>query len=102
MYKTRWFRMGTLGKWLAVALAVSGIALAQQAGRQRIDVQSYLIDAQVDPGAQTLRATATVRFMPLDDATSLTFDLNNALNLDRVVDEDGKQVPASRVQQDMS
>src|SRR5579872_5524184 len=88
-------------KTFAIALAIAGAALAQTS-RQRIDVEGYAIDAQLDPGAQTLKAVATVRFTPLDDVTSLTFDLNNALNLDRVVDEDGRQVPASRVAQDMT
>ncbi|HSP66639.1 MAG TPA: M1 family aminopeptidase, partial [Bryobacteraceae bacterium] len=68
----------------------------------RIDVESYAIDAQVDPNAQTLRATAKVRFTPLDDVTSLSFELNNALTLDNVTDEGGRQVPASRTAQDMT
>jgi len=83
--------------------ALAGVVWAQpQQSRQRIDVEGYSIEAQVDPNAQSIRATATVRFVPQDDATNLSFDLNNALNLDRVVDEDGRQVPASRVAQDMS
>ena len=36
----------------------------------------------MDPNAQTIQATAKVQFTPLDDATSLTFELNNALNLE--------------------
>ena len=67
-----------------------------------MDVDDYAIDAQIDPGAQTIRATAKVRFTPLDDLTSLSFELNNALNLDSVTDEAGRQVPASRVAQDMT
>jgi aminopeptidase N len=65
-------------------------------------VESYAIDAQVDPGAQSIRATAKVRFTPLDDVSTLTFELNNALNLETVTDEAGRQVPASRTAQDMS
>jgi tetratricopeptide (TPR) repeat protein len=72
------------------------------ARQQKIDVQSYLIDAQVDPRAQTLNATALVRFIPLEDTSSVTFELNNALNISKVTDEDGRQVPSSRLQQDMS
>ena len=67
-----------------------------------MDVDDYAIDAQIDPTAQTIRATAKVRFTPLDDLTSLSFELNNALNLDSVTDEAGRQVPASRVAQDMT
>src|SRR6266849_3482703 len=87
--------------WTAVAAA--GIAVAQsQAARSRIDVQDYVIDAQIDPSAQTLKATAKVRFVPIEDVSTLTMELNNALALDRVTDDDGRQVPASRLSQDMS
>src|SRR3984957_20263174 len=72
------------------------------ARQQKIDVQSYLIEAQVDPRAQTLSATVLVRFIPLEDTSQVTFELNNALNISRVTDEDGRQVPSSRLQQDMS
>jgi tetratricopeptide (TPR) repeat protein len=88
------------------ALALAGIAgggFAQDRGsRARLDVQSYLIDAQIDPAAQTINATVVVRFTPLDDTNSITFELNNALSLSKVVDEDGRQVPASRTAQDMT
>ncbi len=74
----------------------------QQQARQRIDVQSYLIDATINPASQTLAATALVRFTPLDDTSTVSFELNNALNLSKVVDEDGRQIPASRTQSDMT
>jgi tetratricopeptide (TPR) repeat protein len=85
-------------------LAVAAIASAQDraARQQKIDVQSYLINAQVDPRAQTLSATVQVKFIPLEDTSQVTFELNNALNISRVTDEDGRQVPSSRLQQDMS
>lgn len=84
-------------------LIVSVLSAQERPARQqKIDVQSYLIDAQVDPRAQTLNATVIVRFIPLEDTSSITFELNNALNISKVVDEDGRQVPSSRLQQDMS
>ena len=95
---------------VAMAWVAAGISAGQSLGgaqsgaqaRARIDVQDYTIEAQIDPTAQTLKATAKVRFIPIDDVSTLTFDLNNALSLDRVTDDDGRQVPASRVAQDMS
>jgi tetratricopeptide (TPR) repeat protein len=72
------------------------------ARQQKIDVQSYLIDAHIDPRAATLNATVLVRFIPLEDTSQVTFELNNALNISKVVDEDGRQIPSSRLQQDMS
>ena len=74
---------------------------AQQA-RARIDVQTVALDAQIDPTAQTLSATAKVTFIPLDNTSSVTFELNNALNLTRVTDVEGRQITASRFGEDMS
>ena len=92
-------------KKLAVIISLMAGALSAQdraARQQKIDVQSYLVDAQVDPRAQTLNATVLVRFIPLEDTSQVTFELNNALNISKVTDEDGRQVPSSRLQQDMS
>ncbi len=94
-----------LGKFCLLALSLGGLlAYGQQgqAGRQRIDVQDYAIDATVDPRAQTISCTAVVRFTPVDDLNSASFELNNALDLKQVTDDSGKQLPASRLQQDMS
>src|SRR5271156_3083775 len=95
------FRFG-----LVAVLALTAVAQDRDRGdrgqRSRIDVKSYLIDAQIDPVAQTITATALVRFTPLEDTSSLTFELNNALSLTKVLDEAGRQIPASRMQQDMS
>jgi aminopeptidase N len=85
-----------------LVFACSPAAVAQER-RNRIDVDAYAIDAEVSPNAQTLSAKATVRFVPLDDNTaSVSFELNNALNVSRVVDDKGKQIPASRNQQDFT
>ncbi len=84
---------------LGIALGVAGAG--QNRDRPHIDVQSYLIEAQIDPAAQTINATALVRFIPLEDTAQLAFELNNSLSLSKVLDEDGRQVPASRTQADM-
>ena len=66
----------------------SGLVFAQVRERaQKIDVQEYAIDLRVDPNAQTLKAVTKVSFIPDDDTTGLSFELNNALNLDKVTDE---------------
>ncbi len=90
-----------LGAW---ALTASP-AFAQErrsAQQQRIDVQNYVIDATIDPQAQTISATARVTFVPIDNVSALSFELNNALDLNRVTDADGSQLSASRYQEDMS
>jgi aminopeptidase N len=76
---------------------------AAQERKSRIDVEHYTIDAEINPRTQTLTANVQVSFIPLDDNTSsASFELNNALNVSKVVDESGRQVPASRSQQDFA
>ena len=72
------------------------------AARTRIDVENYVIDAEINPAAQTLKATVQVRFTPLDDINVATFELNNALNVSKVTDASGRQIPASRNQQEFT
>jgi Peptidase family M1 domain len=70
---------------------------------QHIDVQDYLIDAEISPNTQSIAVKATVNFIPVDDGVnSATFELNNALNVSRVTDVQGKQIPTSRNQQEGS
>jgi aminopeptidase N len=88
---------------VAIASAVLSPVFAQTRGaQQRIDVQDYAIDLTVDPQAQTMKAEAKVNFTAVDNVSEISFDLNNALSLDKVTGDDGKQIPASRLQQDMS
>ena len=61
---------------------------------------TIVIDAEINPDAQSLAATVQVSFIPQDVTSSVSFELNNALNVSRIVDGGGKQVPASRSQQD--
>src|ERR1700722_1046884 len=71
--------------------------------KSRIDVENYVINAEVNPHTQALNATVAVRFLPLDnDISSVSFELNNALNVSSVVDEAGHQIPASRSGQDFN
>ncbi|HWQ53908.1 MAG TPA: M1 family aminopeptidase [Bryobacteraceae bacterium] len=91
--------------WIGVALAfaAAAVAPAQDQRRARVDVEHYTIDAEVNPNTQSLSAKTTVRFVPLDDNVSAaSFELNNGLNVSRVVDGNGKQVPASRSRQDFT
>ena len=88
-----------------MALACASLCLApQEKGRGRgINVENYVIDADINPRTQALSASVKVRITPLDDnVTTASFELNNALNVSRIVDETGRQVPASRNTQDFS
>jgi tetratricopeptide (TPR) repeat protein len=86
---------------LVLATFVAALSPAQaQQGRARVDVQNYVIDAEINPETQTVAATVQVGFIPQDATSSVAFDLNNALNVSRIVDAGGRQIPASRSQQD--
>ncbi len=90
---------------LALAPLFTQNMFAQDRGGKsgRIDVDNYSIDAEINPRTQTLTANVKVRFIPLDsDVSSTSFELNNAFNVSRVVDDSGRQIPASRSNQDFS
>jgi tetratricopeptide (TPR) repeat protein len=87
---------------LAAALLLTGLAQAQER-KSRIHLDSYVIDADINQHTQSLAAKATARFTPLDDnTTSVAFELNNALNVSKVLDEQNREIPTSRTQQDFS
>ena len=87
------------GLWL---FAAAPGAPAQER-RARIDVEQVAVDADISPATHAISAKAAVRFTPLDDAvSSAVFELNNALNVSRVLDEKGGQIPVSRSQQDFT
>ena len=92
---------------LATGLLLLGVPLGgfaqDRRNAARIDVQNYVIEAEVSPNTQSIAAKATVNFVALDDGlNSATFELNNALNVSRVLDSQGKQIPTSRNQQESS
>lgn len=90
---------------LLAMLALAPVLAAQQRGSNagRIDVDNYAIDADINPRTQTLTANAKVRFVCQDnDVSSVSFELNNAFNVSKVVDESGQQISAARSGQDMA
>jgi tetratricopeptide (TPR) repeat protein len=89
--------------WILLALAAAAASLPAQEKRSRIDVEHYVINAEINENTQILAAKVAVRFTPLEDnINNATFELNNALNVARVTDATGRQIPASRSQQDFS
>src|SRR5471032_205833 len=88
---------------LLLVAALIAVTAAAQDRRSRIDVEQYTIDAEVSPNTQSVTAKVAVRFVPIDDnITSASFELNNALNVSKVEDDKGKQIQASRNQQDFT
>src|SRR5947209_10055623 len=87
-----------------LGLALGSLLAAQDKGAaSHINVESYAIDAEINPRTQVISANVQVRFVALDDnVTSASFELNNALNVSRIVDGAGRQITASRSAQDYS
>src|SRR6266478_8067884 len=84
---------------ISVTLLLLAVAAQAQERKTRIDVDRYAIDADINQRTQSVAAKAAVRFTPLDDNTSsVAFELNNALNVSKVLDEQNRQIPASRSQ----
>ena len=66
------------------------------AERANINVTGYVIDAQLDPAAHTLKATAKVTFTATDTLSAAVFELHNALKVDSVVDAQGHALSGER------
>ena len=90
----------------SLVAAVCGLQAQQQdkdTKRPRIDVEHYQIEAEINPRAQTLAAKAVVRFAAVDDnITYAVFELNNALQVTKVLDGTGRPLNFNRNQPDFS
>lgn len=88
---------------LAIALWGGLVPLRAQEHRSHIHVQHYLIEAEIKPDTQSISAHVTADFTPLEDGVnSISFELNNALNVSKVADEQGNPLQPSRTQNDFS
>ncbi len=72
---------------LAVAV-LSADAFTQQVRQPTIDVQNYVIDAQLLPVENELKATTDVTFTTLEDLRSVAFELNGSLRVESVIRRD--------------
>ena len=89
-----------LGRVVLILSLVSFATAAYAADRQRIQVESYVIQAVVTPQTHQLKAIAQVKFTALDDISVATFTLHNALRPTRVLDVNGQVLSAERISQD--
>ena len=79
----------------AVCLTLPAVA----AEKPRVQVDSYAINADLNPKTHHLLAAARLKFTALDDINSASFELNNALR-PRVLDEAGKPLAIERISQE--
>jgi hypothetical protein len=86
---------------LTLTLAIL-VPATYAADRQRVQVESYVIQAMVTPQTHQLKAVAQVKFTALDDISVATFQLHNGLRPTRVLDAEGQTLSAERISQDSS
>lgn len=100
----RLFDVSAKESMLAMARSLAGIVLLlcaassgwSQEKKAGIQVQKYTIDADINPRTQSLSATAKIEFTPLDNASTITFELNNALTVSKATDAQGQSIGTSR------
>jgi tetratricopeptide (TPR) repeat protein len=63
---------------------------------QPIRIQHYRIDAALDPARHVLKAETTVTFTALENAKTVSFELNPALAVAEITDESGNILEATR------
>jgi hypothetical protein len=85
---------------LSVFLSLVGSSLLFGAEKIRLRVDSYEIDAELNPRAHKITAKAKVAFTAMEDLSVATFELHNALRPTKVTGPDGKTLSAERVTQD--
>src|SRR5215471_3283750 len=86
-----------------LALTLLSTAFGQSPERSAlIDVQKYTIDADINPRTQSIAATAKISFTAVENTSEVTFELNNALNVTKVVDAQGTSLSGARNAQDFT
>jgi aminopeptidase N len=94
--RKRWLRFPSL---LALAgLFVLPVIAGAQASRasNRLEIQGYVIDAELDPVAHHLTATAVVTFTAPESMDVVSFGFHPALKLTKVTDDGGKLLQGDR------
>src|SRR5581483_7756346 len=85
---------------IAALVFAASLPLHAAPEKIRLHVDDYVIDAQIQPVTHKLTARAKVKFTALEDLATATFELNNALRVTHVADDQGHELQAERVSQD--
>jgi Peptidase family M1 domain len=90
----------TLGRLVVTFTLAILVPASHAADRQRVQADSYIIQAIVTPETHQLKAVVQVKFTALDDISVASFQLQNGLRPTRVLDADGQTLSAERISQD--
>ena len=88
--------------YLLVLLSVLASLAAQAAEKPRMRVDDYQLSVELLPESHHLSAHAIVKVTALDDFSTATFQLNNALRVNKLVDANNKPLTPERSTQDSS
>ncbi len=69
-----------------IAACLSVVPAFAAPTRPQLQVTSYLINADLDPASNKLTATTSVTLTALEDLSTITLELNNGLQITRLVD----------------
>ena len=85
-------RKGAIGAimlfWVILLLAATPSSVFGQL--ERVDVESYTIEAELFPSAHLITSRVRIDFLPLTDLLTLTFELNRSLRVQRVLGAKGE------------
>jgi hypothetical protein len=84
----------------AALIVVLGTVQGNAAEKQRVRIDNYVINAELQPKTHKLVARARLTFTALDDISVASFELNNALRPTKITDADNHPLSAERVTQD--
>jgi len=95
--KRRFLQFSFLPAFVAGLVMVPAGLMAQTgAAANRMSIQGYVIDAELDPAAHHISATAAVTFTAPETADVVTFGFHPALKLTKVTDDAGKLLTGDR------
>ncbi len=93
------FRAAILALASLVTLAAGAaaqVALPAAVERPELQISAYQIDAEIDPAAHHLQATAVVTFTAPPNADLVTFGFHPALKITKITDDQGKLLTGER------
>jgi hypothetical protein len=85
---------------VAALIVLLGTLPAIAAEKQRVRIDNYVINAELQPKTHKLIARAKLTFTALDDISVASFELNNALRPTKILDAENHPLSAERVTQD--
>ena len=90
------------GAFYLLLILIAAGGAAQAAEKARLHVDDYQIAVELLPETHHLNAHAVVKVTALEDLNLITFQLNNALRVTKLVDANSKPLTPERVTQDSS